>query len=115
MKKFQNIWIDWAYKVNGEKLVEVVSKTPQNWWSVKSQELLSKEKIYIDSTGHLRTKLPIKTLESEIGIELIKDFEGLDLQEFLSLKIQNGYRNINHERIFSGVYTYRDKVRYSYY
>jgi hypothetical protein len=115
VKKFQNIWIDWAHRINGEKLVEVVSNTPQNWWSVKSQELLTKEKVYIDSTGYLKTKLPIKTIENEIGIELIKDFDGLELEEFLSFKIQNGYKNVNHKNIFSGVYTYRDKVRYSYY
>jgi hypothetical protein len=82
---------------------------------MKSQELLTQEKIYIDSTGYLKTKLPIKTIENEIGIELIKDFDGLELEEFLSFKIQNGYKNVNHKNIFSGVYTYRDKVRYSYY
>jgi hypothetical protein len=115
VKKFQNIWIDWAKRINGEKLVEVASKAPQNWWSMKSQELLTKEKIYINSKGYLETNLPIKSIENEMGIPLIKDFEGLELQEFLSFKVQNGYRNVNHKRIFSGVYTYKDKVRYSYY
>jgi hypothetical protein len=115
VKKFQNIWIDWAHKVNGEKLVEVAQNTSEKWWSVKSQELLTSEKIYINGKGSLETKLPLKIIESEIGIPLIKDFDGLELQNIMSFRIQNGYRNINHKRIFSGVYTYRDKVRYSYY
>jgi hypothetical protein len=115
VKKFQNIWIDWAHKVNGEKLVEVASKTHEKWYLYNSERLFSKEKIYINGKGSLETKLPLKIIENEIGIELIKDFDGLELEEFLSFKVQSGYRNINHERIFSGVYTYKDKVRYSYY
>jgi hypothetical protein len=115
VKRFQNIWIDWAHKVNGEKLIRVAQNTSENWYLYKSERLKTKEKIYINGKGRLETNLPIKSIENEMGIPLIKDFEGLELQEFLSFKVQNGYRNVNHKRIFSGVYTYKDKVRYSYY